>query len=80
MRWDSSCRGASAAILKGKASEITETFEALIRALDEIERRILVTGICLASIHVPAGIIWEERGKQQLTASPTANDFVCPHC
>ncbi len=45
-------------------------FEAFIRALDE-ERHILVAGMLLAWIHAPAGKIWVEKVKQQLTASLT---------
>lgn len=46
-------------------------FEAFIRALDETQRHILVTGMLLASIHAPAGKIWVEKAKKQLIASVT---------
>lgn len=62
-------------------------FEAFVRALDEIERHILVAGMLLALSRAPAGKIWVEKVKQQLTASltttvklPKGKDLISPNC
>ena len=67
----------------------SDRFEAVVGPRDEIGGHILVTGILLARIHAPAGEIWVEKVKQQLTASLTTTvklpwgtglTVISPHC